>query len=82
MPDINDYASGKITTSDFKRIEIEDLLGRVAVKTDPYLIKSCIKNKNVMVTGAGGSIGSELSRQIIMHSPKKIILLVRCTLIR
>ena len=75
VPDINDYASGKITTSDFKRIEIEDLLGRVAVKTDPYLIKSCIKNKNVMVTGAGGSIGSELSRQIIMHSPKKIILL-------
>ena len=51
------------------------MLGRVAVKTDPYLIKSCIKNKNVMVTGAGGSIGSELSRQIIMHSPKKIILL-------
>ena len=75
VPDINDYATGKISTSDFKRIEIEDLLGRVAVKTDPYLLKSCIKNKNVLVTGAGGSIGSELSRQIVQHSPKKIILL-------
>ena len=75
VPDIDDYATGKISISDFKRIDIEDLLGRVAVKTDPYLLKSCIKDKNVLVTGAGGSIGSELSRQIIQHSPKKIILL-------
>ena len=75
VPDISDYASGKIQVSDFKRIDIEDLLGRVAIKTDPFLLKSCIENKAVMVTGAGGSIGSELSRQIIQHNPKKIILL-------
>lgn len=75
VPDLSDFASGKIQVSDFKRIDIEDLLGRVAIKTDPFLLKSCIENKTVMVTGAGGSIGSELSRQIIQHNPKKIILL-------
>ena len=58
-----------------KKYLIEDLLGRVAIKADPFLLKSCIENKVVMVTGAGGSIGSELSRQIIQHNPKKIILL-------
>ena len=75
VPDISDYASGKIKVSDFKRIDIEDLLGRVAIKTDPFLLKSCIEDKTVLVTGAGGSIGSELARQIIQHNPKKIILL-------
>ena len=75
VPDISDYASGKILVSEFKRIDIEDLLGRVAIKTDPFLLKSCIEDKTVMVTGAGGSIGSELARQIIQHKPKKIILL-------
>ena len=75
VPDISDYASGKIQVSEFKRIDIEDLLGRVAIKTDPFLLKSCIEDKTVMVTGAGGSIGSELARQIIQHKPKKIILL-------
>ena len=75
VPDISDYASGRIQVSDFKRIDIEDLLGRVAIKTDPFLLKSCIENKTVMVTGAGGSIGSELARQIIGHKPRKIILL-------
>ena len=75
VPDISDYASGKIQVSEFKRIDIEDLLGRVAIKTDPFLLKSCIEDKTVMVTGAGGSIGSELARQIIQHKPKKIVLL-------
>ena len=75
VPDISDYASGRIQVSDFKRIDIEDLLGRVAIKTDPFLLKSCIENKTVMVTGAGGSIGSELVRQILQLNPKKIILL-------
>jgi FlaA1/EpsC-like NDP-sugar epimerase len=75
VPDISDYASGKIKVSEFKRIDIEDLLGRVAIKTDPFLLKSCIEDKTVMVTGAGGSIGSELARQIIQHKPKKIVLL-------
>ena len=75
VPNISDFASGKIQVSDFKRIDIEDLLGRVAIKTDPYLLKSCIKDKNVLVTGAGGSIGSELARQILQHAPNKIILL-------
>ena len=74
VPDISDYASGRIQVSDFKRIDIEDLLGRVAIKTDPFLLKSCIENKTVMVTGAGGSIGSELSRQIAKLKPPGLIL--------
>ena len=77
VPDISDYASGKIQVSDFKRIDIEDLLGRVAIKTDPFLLKSCIENKAVMVTGAGGSIGSELCCQIAKLGPRKLIIFER-----
>tara|TARA_B100001123_G_scaffold82261_1_gene93775 strand:- start:6963 stop:8888 length:1926 start_codon:yes stop_codon:yes gene_type:complete len=75
VPDINQIARGQLKISDFKKIDIEDLLGRDAVKPDPYLLKSCIENKTVLITGCGGSIGSELSRQIITLKPKKIILL-------
>ena len=74
VPNINLVAKGNIKIDDFKKIDIEDLLGRDSVKPDPYLLKSCVENKVVMITGAGGSIGSELSRQIINLNPKKIIL--------
>ena len=75
LPNIRDLATGTIKLSQIEKIDIDDLLGRDAVKPNQYLLKACIENKSVLVTGAGGSIGSELCRQIIRLNPKKIILL-------
>ncbi len=75
VPSFSDLASGKLSTSDIKEIDIDDLLGRQVIKPDESLLPANIKDKTVMVTGAGGSIGSELCRQIISLSPKKLILL-------
>ena len=74
LPDLNDLASGKISISDVRELDIDDLLGREGVKQNDLLIAANIKNKTVLVTGAGGSIGSELCRQIIKFNPKKILL--------
>ena len=74
LPDLNDLASGKISISDVRELDIDDLLGRESVKQNEFLIAANIKNKTVLVTGAGGSIGSELCRQIIKFNPKKILL--------
>jgi len=74
IPDINKIIKGIITSQDIQKIEIEDLLGREAVKPDPYLLKSCIDKKVVLITGCGGSIGSELTKQIIRLNPKSLIL--------
>ena len=75
LPNIKDLTAGTIKLSQIEKINIEDLLGRDAVKPNQYLLKACIQNKTVLVTGAGGSIGSELCRQIIHQNPKKILLL-------
>ena len=75
LPNIKDLATGTIKLSQIEKIDIDDLLGRDTVKPNEYLLKACIQNKTVLVTGAGGSIGSELCRQIICLNPKKIILL-------
>lgn len=74
IPDLNRIAKGIINAQDIQKIEIEDLLGREAVKPDPYLLKSCIDKKEVLITGCGGSIGSELTKQIILLNPKSLIL--------
>ncbi|PUA27601.1 MAG: nucleoside-diphosphate sugar epimerase [Cellvibrio sp. 79] len=74
IPAAADILSGKTRIENIKDVEIEDLLGRDPVKPNPKLLDACIRNKAVMVTGAGGSIGSELCRQIIKHSPKVLIL--------
>lgn len=74
IPAVADILSGKARIENVKDVEIEDLLGRDPVKPNPQLLDACIKNKVVMVTGAGGSIGSELCRQIIKHSPKTLVL--------
>jgi UDP-N-acetylglucosamine 4,6-dehydratase len=74
IPDLNKIAKGIIKQQDIQNIEIEDLLGREAVKPDPYLLKSCIDKKEVLITGCGGSIGSELTKQIILLKPKSLIL--------
>lgn len=74
VPAVIDILSGKTRIEQIRDVDIEDLLGRDAVKANPLLLHACISNKVVMVTGAGGSIGSELCRQIIRQSPKTLIL--------
>jgi FlaA1/EpsC-like NDP-sugar epimerase len=75
LPSLHDIASGKITVSDIHDLEIEDLLGRDLVIPNAALLAKNIYNKVVLVTGAGGSIGSELSRQILQQNPTQIILI-------
>ncbi|WP_198266701.1 polysaccharide biosynthesis protein [sulfur-oxidizing endosymbiont of Gigantopelta aegis] len=75
IPVLADIVSGKAKIEELREVDIEDLLGRDAVAPDHQLFEQCIKNKVVMVTGAGGSIGSELCRQIIKHQPRQLILL-------
>jgi FlaA1/EpsC-like NDP-sugar epimerase len=75
MPDFNDLISGKARVDDIREVDIADLLGRDVVPPVPGLLDACIKGKSVMVTGAGGSIGSELCMQIIRLQPKVLILL-------
>jgi FlaA1/EpsC-like NDP-sugar epimerase len=75
LPTLSDLATGRMQASDLRELDIEDLLGRDAVAPDPELLSKNIKNKVVLVTGAGGSIGSELCRQISHIQPSKLILL-------
>jgi len=77
IPGIGEIISGKVSISEIRKIDIVDLLGREEVEPDPILLQENIAGKTVMVTGAGGSIGSELCRQIIQLKPKKMILLER-----
>ena len=74
LPSIQDIVEGKVSISDIKDLSIDDLLNREPVQPNLELLSKNITSKVVMVTGAGGSIGSELSRQIIKLNPKKIIL--------
>ncbi|TON43777.1 polysaccharide biosynthesis protein, partial [Vibrio parahaemolyticus] len=74
VPDMIDIVSGKAKIDELKDVAIEDLLGRDPVAPQQVLLEANIKDKVVMVTGAGGSIGSELCRQIVEQSPKSIIL--------
>ncbi|TAK64094.1 nucleoside-diphosphate sugar epimerase/dehydratase [Methylobacter sp.] len=74
MPDLSDIAQGKVTVDALQEIDIADLLGRDAVAPDQSLLNANIAGKVVMVTGAGGSIGSELCRQIICLQPNTLIL--------
>jgi FlaA1/EpsC-like NDP-sugar epimerase len=74
LPGVAQLAQGKVKTSDLRDIEIEDLLGRDPVAPRIELLEANIKHKSVMVTGAGGSIGSELCRQICLLKPKLLVL--------
>jgi len=74
LPDLSDLAEGKITVSDIREVDIADLLGREQVESIPDLLHANITGKSVMVTGAGGSIGSELCRQIVLLQPTQLIL--------
>lgn len=75
LPGLMDLAQGRVHTSDLRELDIEDLLGRDAVPPDASLFNKNIRGKVVLVTGAGGSIGSELCRQIIKAEPTKLLLL-------
>jgi FlaA1/EpsC-like NDP-sugar epimerase len=74
LPSLSKIAEGKVKIDDLLEIEISDLLGREPVKPNQKLLKTNISSKVVLVTGAGGSIGSELCRQIIKLKPLKIVL--------
>jgi FlaA1/EpsC-like NDP-sugar epimerase len=74
IPEISDLVTGKARVDDIRDVDVEDLLGRDAVPPDPKLLRASISGKTVMVTGAGGSIGSELCRQIVRLHPKTLIL--------
>lgn len=74
LPGMLDMASGKVSVSDFQELDAEDLLGREPVVPDQSLLTKNLAQKVVLVTGAGGSIGSELCRQIVLARPQKLIL--------
>jgi len=75
VPSIIDIASGKLSVSQIRNVDINDLLGREAVELDLDLIEAFLKDKTILVTGAGGSIGSEMSRQVCNFSPKLLLLI-------
>ena len=75
VPSITDIASGKFRVSQIRDIDINDLLGREAVQLDLDLIEAFLKDKIILVTGAGGSIGSEMSRQVCNFKPKLLLLI-------
>ena len=75
MPSIEDIFSGDVTVSDFQEIDIADLLGRPEVVLDQKELNLYFGGKTILVTGAGGSIGSEICRQIARFSPKRLLLL-------
>lgn len=77
LPAIEDLASGRIAVGDLRDIDPQDLLGREAVPSNPELLARNIKGKAVLVTGAGGSIGSELVRAVLRQKPRRLILLDR-----
>ena len=75
VPDLFDMVSGKVEVHEVREIDIEDLLGRDIVPPSQRLLGACITGKSVLVTGAGGSIGSELCRQIINAGPMRLVML-------
>ncbi|MDT8861110.1 polysaccharide biosynthesis protein [Alkalihalobacillus sp. MEB130] len=75
LPMLEDLVTGKVSVKQFRDVQVEDLLGREPVELDIESISEYVSNKVVLVTGAGGSIGSEICRQVSQFHPKKLILL-------
>ncbi len=78
VPTLGEIHDGRVRVDQLRPVAIEDLLGRAPVEPDPRLIASNIAGKTVLVTGAGGSIGSELCRQVLNHGPKALVLVDNC----
>ena len=74
LPGMGDLAAGRVTVQDFQELDVEDLLGRAPVPPDRSLLARNLAGKVVLVTGAGGSIGGELCRQIILERPSQLVL--------
>ena len=74
IPDLNHLVSGKARVDDLRDVDVADLLGRDAVPPDNELLRASVTGKSVMVTGAGGSIGSELCRHVLRQSPRTLVL--------
>lgn len=75
LPGLSDLASGRVSVQDIRELDIEDLLGRAPVPPRPELLARHLAGRTVLVTGAGGSIGSELCRQIVREQPQRLLLL-------
>lgn len=75
LPGLSDLASGRVSVQDIRELDIEDLLGRAPVPPQPELLARHLAGRTVLVTGAGGSIGSELCRQIVRDQPQTLVLL-------
>ena len=75
LPGLAELAQGKVLVSELKEVDVGDLLGRYEVEANQELIDRNIKDKTVLITGAGGSIGSEIARQVARNKPKNIIIL-------
>ncbi|WP_042348379.1 polysaccharide biosynthesis protein [Bacillus massiliigorillae] len=75
LPMLEDLLTGKLSVTKFRDVQVEDILGREPVQLDMESISECITNQVILVTGAGGSIGSEICRQIAQFNPKQLILL-------
>lgn len=77
VPPVQKWINGELTFKQIKKIKIEDLLGREPIVIDEENIKKSLFSKTILVTGAAGSIGSEITRQLLQYSPKKLILIDR-----
>jgi FlaA1/EpsC-like NDP-sugar epimerase len=75
LPGIADLVEGKVSVSSLRKVDLHDLLGREPIPPKPHLFARCISSKVVLVTGAGGSIGAELCRQIASQRPARLILM-------
>ena len=74
IPSLQEIASGHVHVADLRRVAIEDLLGRDPSVADPTLLRAAVSGKTVLISGAGGSIGSELARQVLVLAPSRLIL--------
>ncbi|MEB3234420.1 MAG: nucleoside-diphosphate sugar epimerase/dehydratase [Cyanobacteriota bacterium] len=75
IPSLQEIASGHVRVADLRRVAIEDLLGRDPSTADPVLLRAAVSGKTVLISGGGGSIGSELARQVLALAPSRLILL-------
>ena len=74
LPGLQDLINGNVSINDLREVRFEDLLGRPPVNLDVANIKEYIMDKRILVTGAGGSIGAELCRQIVNYNPESMVL--------
>jgi FlaA1/EpsC-like NDP-sugar epimerase len=75
LPSVREIVGGRITARDIRDLRIEDLLGRQQVETDPAAVRALLEGRRVLITGAGGSIGAEIVRQVIEFDPADLVLL-------